>query len=328
MAPTTAIIKVKLSLRNDDGGDAGAVAAATSAAKRQKKAIKTGGYKVLNNLAPPPKRVLRSTLLGGDVAGGSPRQKAAVLSQEDEVEDGLTNEEPSNDEESGGGNPDAQADEVEYTDDVDAKGGGSGLRHGMAKLKAAMTVPGSTAAWFAEQVVSTTTTKMATAYEAVVCGIVDNQAGALAAALAPEAKDRTYLAVPNGEGVFSVVHGLTWWAEAPGGARNQRGHVVVFEGNVQSGRGVPNLWRFDEPNEQLFRLVTLPPVALRKVAKFMCWTTTTTTTGTRLCRIRAGLDGHHCVGASSQSRSSGHPSSLIIRTWAPRSVGAWISSAW
>jgi hypothetical protein len=44
--------------------------------------------------------------------------------------------------------------------------------------------------------------------------------------------------------------------------------VVAFEGNVQSGRGVPNLWRFDEPDEQLFWLVMLPPVALRKVAKF------------------------------------------------------------
>jgi hypothetical protein len=165
------------------------VAAATSAAKRQKKAIKTGGYKVSNNLAPPPKQVLRSTLPGGDVAEGSPRQKAAVLSQEDEVKDSLTDEEPSDDKESGGGNPDARADEVEYDDDVDAEGGGSGLRHGMAELEAAMTVPGLTAAWFAEQVVSTTATEMATAYEAVVRGIVDDQAGALAAALAPKAKD-------------------------------------------------------------------------------------------------------------------------------------------
>jgi hypothetical protein len=150
MAPTTPIIKVKPSLCDDDGRDAGAVAAATSAAKRQKKAIKTGGYKVSNNLAHPPKQVLCSMLPGGDVGRGSPRQKAAVLSQEDEVEDGLTNEEPSNNEESGGGNPDALADEVEYDDDVDAEGGGSGLRHGMAELKAAMTVPGLTAAQFAE----------------------------------------------------------------------------------------------------------------------------------------------------------------------------------
>jgi hypothetical protein len=46
--------------------------------------------------------------------------------------------------------PDARANEVEYNNNVDARGGGSGLRHGMAKLAAAMTKPGSTAAWFAE----------------------------------------------------------------------------------------------------------------------------------------------------------------------------------
>ncbi len=44
--------------------------------------------------------------------------------------------------------------------------------------------------------------------------------------------------------------------------------MVAFEGNVRSGRGVPNLWRFDEPDKQLFWLVTLLPVALREVAKF------------------------------------------------------------
>ena len=109
---------------------------------------------------------------------------------------------------------------------------------------------------------------MATTYEALVCSIVKDPAGALAAALAHEASEQTYLAVPNGEGVFLVIHGLTWWAEAPGGARNQRGHLVAFEGNVRSGQGVPNLWRFDEPDEQLFRLVMLPPVALREVATF------------------------------------------------------------
>ncbi len=109
---------------------------------------------------------------------------------------------------------------------------------------------------------------MATTYKTLVRSIVKDPAGALAAALAHEASKQTYLAVPNGEGVFSVIHGLTWWGEAPGGARNQHGHLVGFEGNVRSGRGVPNLWRFDEPNKQLFWLVMLPPVALREVATF------------------------------------------------------------
>jgi hypothetical protein len=239
-----------------------------SAAKRQKKAIKTGGYKVSNNLAPPPKRVLRSMLLGGDVAGGSPMEAAILSQEEDAVEDGTDGKEPSDKVESWGDNPDARANEVEYNNNVDARGGGSGLRHGMAELKAAMTKPGSTAARFAKQVGLTTVTEMAATYEGMVCSMVEDPAGALAAALAPEAKERTYLAVPNKEGVFSVFHGLTWWADAPGGVRNQQGHLVAFEGNIRSGRGVPNLWRFDEPDEQLFWLVKLPPVALRDVARF------------------------------------------------------------
>ncbi len=104
----------------------------------------------------------------------------------------------------------------------------------MAKLEAAMAAPGLTAAWFAEQARSTTPGEMAASYEAVVRLIIDNQAGALAMALKFEASERTFLAVPNGEGVFLVFHGLTWWAEAPGGARNQQGHLMAFEKNVCS----------------------------------------------------------------------------------------------
>jgi hypothetical protein len=138
----------------------------------------------------------------------------------------------------------------------------------MAKLEAAMTKPGSTADWFAKQVGLTTVTEMAATYEEMVRSMVEDPAGALAAALAPKAKERTYLAVPNKEGLFSVFHGLTWWADAPGGVHNQQGHLVAFEGNIRSGCGVPNLWRFDEPDEQLFWLVELPPVALHDVARF------------------------------------------------------------
>jgi hypothetical protein len=138
----------------------------------------------------------------------------------------------------------------------------------MAELKAAMTKPGSMATWFTERVGLTTVTEMTATYEEMVRLMVEDPAGALAAALAPKAKERTYLAVPNKEGVFLVFHGLTWWADAPGGVHNQQGHLVAFEGNICSGRGVPNLWRFDELDEQLFWLVELPPVALRDVARF------------------------------------------------------------
>ncbi len=72
----------------------------------------------------------------------------------------------------------------------------------------------------------------------------------------------------NAEGVFSVMHELQWWAGAPGGARNQRGKVVTFKGEVRMGTNVPNLWRFEEPEEQLLQLLTLPPVLLSNTARY------------------------------------------------------------
>jgi hypothetical protein len=139
---------------------------------------------------------------------------------------------------------------------------GNGLHYGMAGLKAAMAVSGSTASRFAELVRArqATAKEVATEHEAICRAIVDNQAGALESALGPKAKARTYLAMLNAEGVFSVMHGLQWWAGAPGRARNQCGKVVAFEGEVRTGTNVPNLWRFEEPEEQLLRLLTLPPV--------------------------------------------------------------------
>jgi hypothetical protein len=275
---------MKLSLHGGDSSSTGVVAGAMTAAKRQKRAVKSKAYKVLNNCLSPHQALRSHGGIGegaGDRAAGSPVQ-VAVLSQEDNggedasytddpddaANNAIDNEEVEDDGSVGGGSALAWADTAPYNEDINVEEGGSGLRHGMAKLEAVMSVPGSTAAWFAEQARSTTMAKMATTYKAVVHSIVDDQAGALAAALAFEANKRTYLAVPNGEGDFSVFHGLTWWAEAPGGARNQQGHLVAFEGNVRSGRGVPNLWRFDEPDEQLFWLVKLPLVSLCNVAMF------------------------------------------------------------
>ncbi len=52
--------------------------------------------------------------------------------------------------------------------------------------------------------------EVATKHEAVCRLIVDNQAGALSKALGPKATERTYLAMLNAEGVFSMMHGLRW----------------------------------------------------------------------------------------------------------------------
>jgi hypothetical protein len=77
--------------------------------------------------------------------------------------------------------------------DDNAGKGGHGLRHGMAGLEAAMAVPGSTAAWFAEcaQANRATAEETATKHEAVCRSMVDDQAGALGAALGPKATKQT-----------------------------------------------------------------------------------------------------------------------------------------
>jgi hypothetical protein len=117
----------------------------------------------------------------------------------------------------------ATAGEVE--EGKEARKGGHGLRHGMARLETAMAVPGSTATHFAEQARANRATveEVATKHEAVCRLIVDDQVEALSEALGPKAAERTYLAMLNAEGVFSVMHSLRWWVEAPGGSRNQSG---------------------------------------------------------------------------------------------------------
>jgi hypothetical protein len=151
-----------------------------------------------------------------------------------------------------------------------AKTDGLGLRHGMARLKAAMAVSGSMAARFAERARASRATaeEAATEHEGICRAIVEDQAGALGEALGPTATGRAYLAMLNAEGVFLVMHGLQWWMEAPGRTCHQCGKKVAFEGEVRTGTGVPNLWRFDEPEEQLFRPLTLPPVLLSDTAIF------------------------------------------------------------
>jgi hypothetical protein len=76
--------------------------------------------------------------------------------------------------------------------DDDAGKGGHGLRHSMDGLEAAMAVPGSMAARFAEcaQANQATAEETATEHETVCRSIVDDQAGALGAALGPKATEQ------------------------------------------------------------------------------------------------------------------------------------------
>jgi hypothetical protein len=293
MAPTNLIVKP--SLQEAGIGNAGSAAEATSAKKRQKFG-ETTLYKVSNNRSSPQRtRATRAAVRatregGGDLEAGSP-SPVAVLSQYDSSDeelgdkdeglndgrvhktdgevaddDGIDNDKESIEEEDA-----AMKIAAENATELDGRDeDGHGLRHGMAKLEAAMSVPKSTAARFAERARASGTTveEAAAEHERFCRAIVEDQAGACDAALGPSSAERAYLAMLNAEGVFSVMHGLQWWAEAPGGTRNQRGYMVAFEGEVHTGTGVPNLWRFDEPEEQLFRLLTLPPISLSNTAKF------------------------------------------------------------
>jgi hypothetical protein len=86
-----------------------------------------------------------------------------------------------------------EATDGEIGKDDDAGKGGHGLRHGMAGLEAAMAVPGSRAAWFAEcaQANQATAEETATEHEVVCRLIMDDQTGALGAALGPKATEQT-----------------------------------------------------------------------------------------------------------------------------------------
>jgi hypothetical protein len=195
--------------------------------------------------------------------------------------------------------------------------GSNGLRYGMAGLEAAMAVSRSTASCFAELALArqAIAEEVATEHEAICCAIVGDQAGALKSALGPKAKGRTYLAMLNAEGVFLVMHGLQWWAGAPGGARNQHVKVVGFKGEVRTGTNVPNLWRFEEPEEQLLQILTLPPVSLSNMARYYAdKANIESTIVPQLPQMLEELAGHHRAGASSRPRSSGRPCFWITQT--------------
>ena len=267
MAPTN--LNVKPSLREPNIGSAGSVAGATLAKKRQK-VTETESYKVSNNRSSPQRnRDTRAAARAAREGAGNPDWSDDEAGVEGK---GLNDDDDDTDEDTVAteGTKTKTTVETKVGSNDGAQPDGHGLRHGMARLEAAMAVAGSTAARFAERARASRATaeEAATEHEGVCREIVEDQASALVKALEPKATGRAYLAMVNAEGVFSVMHGLQWWTEAPGGTRHQRGHMVAFEGEVRTGTGVPNLWRFDELEEHLFRPITLPTVSLSDTATF------------------------------------------------------------
>jgi hypothetical protein len=247
----------------------------------------------------------------GGAAYPGPNEEAGATIERTKVKT-TTDDEINEDIQAGkGGHEINKATAGEVEEDDEAGKGGHGLRHGMAGLEAAMAVPGSTATRFAEQARANRATaeEVATKHEAVCRSIVDDQAGALSEALGPKATERTYLAMLNAEGVFSVMHSLRWWAEAPGGPRCGRAqdsptYVDSRSRMTTSSGSSPSL---------RYRLATRPDFTRMRQM--------TSTIVPRLSRTKKAWAGRRRAGDSSRSQSNRRPSFLITRRQAQPSAG-------
>ena len=82
------------------------------------------------------------------------------------------------------------------------------------------------------------------------------------------APERAYLVVMNGGDHLSVIHHLFRWKAPEGGRSRLNGRLVVFEGEVLDGHGLPRLWRFAKDEERLLQLRPLSVEALEYATKF------------------------------------------------------------
>jgi hypothetical protein len=140
----------------------------------------------------------------GREAYSGPNEEAGATIERTEVKKTTDNEINEDVQAGKGGHEINEATAGEVEEGEEAGKGGHGLRHGMARLEAAMALPGSTATCFAEQARANQATaeEVATEHEAVCRSIVDDQVEAFSKALGPKATERTYLAMLNAEGVF------------------------------------------------------------------------------------------------------------------------------
>jgi hypothetical protein len=90
----------------------------------------------------------------------------------------------------------------------------------------------------------------------------------LATALGPEAAERIYLAMVNGDGSFSVLHNLARFKKPVGMRSRAGGRIMAFKGEVQDNFGLPRLLQFNEPDDDLFTLNSFPLPALHSAAIF------------------------------------------------------------
>jgi len=115
---------------------------------------------------------------------------------------------------------------VEYDD------GSKTLPHGMADLRMAMTVEGTSAFRFAEAMDPfDRDDDWADKYGAFVANLHDEEM-ALTTALSPSAKAQAYLALLPNSDFFVVLHGVHRWVTTPPSRSVNEGKLVAFEGET------------------------------------------------------------------------------------------------
>jgi hypothetical protein len=144
------------------------------------------------------------------------------------------------------------------------------LPHGMANLRAAMAMEGTTAFRFADAIDAfDVDNDWADEYGTFVASLHD-KATALATALSPAAKLQAYLALLQKADTFVVVHGLHQWVTIPPSRSVNEGRLVAFEGETleEDSREPPDLLMFDGEENKLFKLLSLSKIDLGQVASF------------------------------------------------------------
>ncbi len=142
------------------------------------------------------------------------------------------------------------------------------LGFGMQELYERMMVPGTSAARFLATASQTYSSQenWADKFGSFVAGLrVEDSA--LKTALALAAAGQTYLAIIGGNKTFFVLHGLQRWPKMKHSSVND-GRIVAFEGETVQDNQLPDVWRFEKSNEDLFRLKGFEEIEPRPISKF------------------------------------------------------------
>ncbi len=250
--------------------DAGTTPPTTPVALRQGRPVGEGGTEGAMESAPKPAAGKRrqENDAGGDQGGdeGTPQKPAATsMGARKKRAKGLG---ASHRKEAAGYHGDSSIGSGSDNDDSMDDASDGDLRFGMAELYQRMKMPGTTATRLAAAAAQTYSSEenWVDEFGGLVAGL-HTEHTALATALAPENASQTYLAILGGSGNFAVLHGLQRWPAATCSSIND-GRLIAFEGKTTKENQPPDVWRFDDGDESLFRLQGFAEVEPSRVAKF------------------------------------------------------------